>query len=75
MSESLKTRKMLFGKKKILSYMDDMGEGAALTLIKEGLPVRIHHGRWSAHVDNLEAWVQVWTKVSYAGQELPEDSE
>ncbi len=74
MAEVLKTRKMLFGKKAIVSYMDQ-GEIAVRGLIKKGLPVRIEDGRWSAYVDNLEVWVQRWTLVNYAGKELPEDSE
>ncbi len=74
MAEALKTRKMLFGKKAIVHYMDQ-GEIAVWGLIKKGLPVRIEDGRWTAYVDNLEAWVQRWTLVSYKGQELPEDSE
>ncbi len=51
------------------------GETAVRTLIGQGLPVRIENGRWSAYVDNLEAWMQRWTMVSYAGKELPEEEE
>ncbi|HEA65304.1 hypothetical protein LCGC14_1850280 [marine sediment metagenome] len=74
MAEALKTRKMLFTKQAVVDYMGQ-GEAAVLSLIKKGLPVRIEGRRWFAYVDNLEAWMQRWTLVSYEGQELPEDSE
>ena len=74
MSEKLKTRKMLFSKQAVVDYMDQ-GEAAVLNLVKKGLPVRIEGNRWFAYVDNLEAWMQRWTMVSYAGKELPEEEE
>ncbi len=75
MSETLKTRKMLFSKQAVLDYMPGQGEAAIRSLIRKGLPVRIEGNRWFAYVDNLEAWMQRWTMVSYEGQELPEDPE
>ncbi|HEA67037.1 hypothetical protein LCGC14_2357900 [marine sediment metagenome] len=76
MTEKLKTRKMLFSKQAVIDYIDqDLGEAAVRSLVKKGLPVRIEGNRWFAYVDNLEAWMQSWTMVSYAGKELPEDEE
>lgn len=57
-----KTR-VFHSKKEIMSYLG-ISKHLFAQYISEGMPARYRDGRWIAHVDNLEEFFKVYTRVS-----------
>jgi len=53
---------LLIGKKKISAYLDDASDYMLTKWIKNGMPVLITGGKWTAHKDNLEDFFKSYTR-------------
>lgn len=53
---------VLIGKKKISGYLDDASDYMLTKWIKDGMPVLINEGKWTAHKQNLEDFFRAYTR-------------
>lgn len=58
--------KLLLCKQEIMGHLK-CGKYAFKVWIERGLPARYEDGRWSAHTDNVDEFLRVWTKEKVGG--------
>jgi len=59
------TTGLLYGKKEIQEFLNDISKHALMKLIAAGLPVRMEgegqNAKWIAHAQNIENWLKEYT--------------
>jgi len=61
---------LLIGKKRISEYLDDASDYMLTKWIKDGMPVLIADGKWTAHKDNLEDFFKAYTRKRVKQDEI-----
>jgi hypothetical protein len=59
--------KLLLSKKEICGYLK-CGQHSFKIWIERGLPARYEDRRWSAHADNIDEFMRLWTLHEPANQ-------